>query len=66
LDAGRLYHKRINHAELFADKYHINSMESFENQFKIVLRKYDGIDKNYLYFVISIKYIMGLCSSGKG
>ena len=46
LSISDFYHKRINHAKLFAkDKNHINDMESFWNQYKRVLRKYYGIDR---------------------
>ena len=46
LDVSDFYHERINHSAQFATgKNHINGIESFWNQAKRVLRKYNGIPK---------------------
>lgn len=50
-NVSKFHHERINHSELFAVKQnHINGIENFWSQAKIILRKYNGIDrKNFLY-----------------
>ena len=46
LEVSDFYHERINHSSLFANgKNHINGIETFWNQAKRVLRKYNGIPK---------------------
>ena len=46
LDVSGFVHYRINHSKEFADRQnHINGIESFWNQAKRVLRKYNGIDR---------------------
>ena len=46
LDMSGFTHYRINHPKEFADRQnHINGIESFWNQAKRVLRKYNGIDR---------------------
>ena len=46
LDVSDFHHHRINHSALFATgKNHINGIESFWNQAKRVLRKYNGIPR---------------------
>ena len=46
LDVSGFIHHRINHSKEFADRRnHINGIESFWNQAKRVLRKYNGIDR---------------------
>ena len=48
LDVSEFKHFRINHSELFADKYnHINGIENFWNQAKRHLRKFNGIPKEH-------------------
>lgn len=50
--AGFCYH-RINHFTHYANgKSHINGIENFWNQVKIILRKYNGIPKeSFLLFL---------------
>ena len=46
LDVSDFKHFRINHSELFADKKnHINGIESFWNQAKRHMRKFNGVPK---------------------
>ena len=46
LDVSEFKHFRINHSELFADKFnHINGIENFWNQAKRHFRKFNGIPK---------------------
>ena len=53
LDVSNFHHERINHSELFADKYnHINGIENFWNQAKRHLRKFNGVPKSNFYFFI--------------
>ena len=48
LDVSEFKHFRINHSELFADKFnHINGIENFWNQAKRHLRKFNGIPKEH-------------------
>ena len=53
LDVSEFHHHRINHSELFADKYnHINGIENFWNQAKRHLRRFNGIKKeNFHWFL---------------
>jgi transposase len=52
LDVPEFKHYRINHFKLFADKQnHINGIESFWNQAKQHIRKFNGIPReNSSYF----------------
>ena len=53
LDVSEFKHFRINHSELFADKYnHINGIENFWNQAKRHLRKFNGIPKEHFYLFL--------------
>ena len=46
LDVSDLHHFRINHSKIFADRYnHINGIESFWNQAKRHMRKFNGVPK---------------------
>ena len=46
LDVSEFKHYRINHSKLFADKQnHINGIESFWNQAKRHMRKFNGIPR---------------------
>ena len=46
LDVSGFKHYRINHSKLFADKQsHINGIESFWNQAKRHMRKFNGVPK---------------------
>lgn len=46
LDISEFKHYRINHSKLFADKKnHINGIESFWNQAKRHMRKFNGVPK---------------------
>jgi len=46
LDVSGFHHVRINHSELFAaERNHINGIESFWNQAKRHLRRFNGIPK---------------------
>ena len=46
LDISDFHHFRINHSELFADKQnHINGIETFWNQAKRQMRKFNGVPK---------------------
>jgi transposase len=48
LDVSDFHHHRIDHSEAFVDeKNHINGIKNFWNQAKRVLRKYNGIDKEF-------------------
>ena len=48
LDVSDFKHFRINHSKLFADKKnHINGMESFWNQAKRHMRKFNGVPKEH-------------------
>lgn len=52
-DVSEFHHHRINHSDVFVDeKNHINGIENFWNQAKRALRKYNGIDKKYLYLFL--------------
>ena len=52
-NVSKFHHERIYHYELFAVKQnHINGIENFWSQAKIILRKYNGIDrKNFPLFL---------------
>ena len=52
-DVSKFHHERINHSELFTVKQnHINGIENLWTQAKIILRKYNGIDrKNFPLFL---------------
>ena len=53
LDVSDFKHFRINHSKEFAkDSNHINGIESFWNQAKRVLRKYNGINKKHFHLFI--------------
>ncbi len=53
LDVSEFKHFRINHSELFADKFnHINGIENFWNQAKRHLRKFNGIPKEHFYLFL--------------
>ena len=53
LDVSEFKHFRINHSELFADKYnHINGVENFWNQAKRHLHKFNGIPKEHFYLFL--------------
>jgi transposase len=53
LDVSDFHHMRINHSELFADRRnHINGIESFWNQAKRHLRKFNGIKKDNFYLFL--------------
>ena len=53
LDVSEFHHSRINHSKLFADKQnHINGIENFWNQAKRVLRKYNGIPRQYFFLFL--------------
>lgn len=48
LDVSEFKHYRLNHSKLFADKHnHLNGIETFGNQAKRHLRKYNGIPKHH-------------------
>ena len=48
LDVSDFKHFRINHSELFADKKnHINGIETFWNQAKRHMRKFNGVPKEH-------------------
>ena len=48
LDVSDFKHFRINHSKLFADKKnHINGIESFWNQAKRHMRKFNGVPKEH-------------------
>jgi len=48
LDVSEFKHYRINHSELFADRYnHINGIENFWNQAKRHMRKFNGVPKEH-------------------
>ena len=50
LDVSGFKHFRINHSELFADKFnHINGIENFWNQAKRHLRKFNGVPKEHFH-----------------
>ena len=53
LDIAEFKHYRINHSQLFANKYnHINGIENFWNQAKRHMRKFNGIPKdNFILFL---------------
>ena len=53
IDVTRFRHHRINHSELFAEgKNHINGIESFWNQAKRMLRRYNGIPAKQFNFFL--------------
>jgi len=53
LDVSDFKHYRINHSELFADRYnHINGIENFWNQAKRHLRKFNGIKQENFYWYL--------------
>ncbi|MGB0552194.1 MAG: IS1595 family transposase, partial [Alphaproteobacteria bacterium] len=53
LDVSDFHHRRINHSKLFADnRNHINGIETFWNQAKRHMRKYNGIKSdNFCWFL---------------
>ena len=54
LDISDFRHFRINHSEMFADRYnHINGIENFWNQAKRHMRKFNGVPK--AQFVLYLK-----------
>ena len=54
LDVAEFKHYRINHSQLFADgRNHINGIETFWNQAKPHMRKFNGIPKQH--FNLNIK-----------
>lgn len=53
LDVSEFHHRRINHSKLFADKHnHINGIESFWNQAKRHMRKFNGIKRENFYWFL--------------
>jgi len=53
LDVREFHHHRINHPDVFVDDLnHINGIENFWNQAKLVLRMYNGIDKKYFHLFL--------------
>jgi len=53
LDVSAFSHHRVNHSTRFAEgKNHINGIENFWSQAKRVLRKYNGIDKDYFHLFL--------------
>ncbi|MDO5687264.1 MAG: IS1595 family transposase [Neisseria sp.] len=53
LDVSEFTHCRINHSQLFADKFnHINGIENFWNQAKRHLRKFNGIPKEHFHLFL--------------
>lgn len=53
LDVSAFHHVRINHSELFADKFnHINGIENFWNQAKRHLRRFNGIPKGSFFLYL--------------
>ena len=53
LDVSDFHHLRINHSELFAHKQnHINGIETFWNQAKRHLRKFNGIKPDNFYWFL--------------
>ena len=53
LDVSDFHHVHINHSKLFAeDRNHINGIESFWNQAKRHLRRYNGIPKHHFHFYL--------------
>lgn len=53
LDITKFKHYRINHSKLFANgRNHINGIETFWNQAKRVLRKYNGIPAKQFYWFL--------------
>jgi len=53
LDVSEFKHYRINHSELFADKFnHINGIENFWNQVKRHLRKFNGVPKEHFHLFL--------------
>ena len=53
LDVSDFHHRRINHSKLFADnRNHINGIETFWNQAKRHMRKYEGIKSDNFYWFL--------------
>lgn len=53
LDVSDFHHVRINHSELFADRYnHINGIENFWNQAKRHMRRFNGIKRENFYWFL--------------
>ena len=53
LDVSGFKHHRINHSLRFADRHtHINGIESFWNQAKRILRKYNGIPRKHFHLFL--------------
>ncbi len=62
LDVSHFHHFRINHSERFADNQtHINGIESFWNQAKRHMRKFNGVPK--AHFGLFLKNASGVLTT---
>ena len=55
LDISEFKHYRVNYSELFANKHnHTNGIESFWNQAKRHVKKFNGIPKDHFHLIFEI------------
>ncbi|MBX3302249.1 MAG: IS1595 family transposase [Nitrospira sp.] len=54
LDIAGFKHRRVNHSKTFVSRrdHHINGIETFWNQSKRVLRKYNGIPRKHFFLFL--------------